>query len=264
MTVTGNIEKMETSGISPVQYTLPLSEHRVPMNELIGKEIVLKFENRINCVNCGKVTKKAFGQGFCFNCFSDSPENAECIVRPEVCEGHLGKGRDAQWEYDHHVKEHYVYLAQSGGVKVGVTRTTQIPTRWIDQGAAHAIILAKVPYRKLAGLIEVELKKYYADKTNWQQMLKNELYGIDLVAEREKATQLLPDELRAYVVNDSEVMNIEFPVSQYPAKLQSVSFDKEPEIKGILSGIKGQYLIFADDRVMNVRSQSGYLVSVTY
>src|SRR5687767_15562438 len=183
----GNIEKMDTVGTSPVQYWMELSGEKVCMNELISKDIGIIFSGRINCVNCGKLTKKSFGQGFCFNCFSESAENSDCILRPEVCEGHLGKGRDSQWEFDHHVQPHYVYLAESGGVKVGVTRETQVPTRWIDQGAWQAILFAKVPYRKLAGLIEVELKKTMSDKTNWQQMLKDVRMDADLIAEKKKA-----------------------------------------------------------------------------
>jgi hypothetical protein len=31
------------------------------------------------------------------------------------------------------------------------SRETQIPTRWIDQGANQALILAETPYRQLAG-----------------------------------------------------------------------------------------------------------------
>src|SRR5688500_2027170 len=136
----GNIEKMFTVGTSPVQYYLQLQQEKILINELIGKEIHLSFTGRINCVNCSKLTKKAFGQGFCYNCFEKSAENSDCILRPEVCEGHLGKGRDPQWELEHHVGTHYVYLAESGGVKVGVTRDTQVPTRWIDQGAWQPIL----------------------------------------------------------------------------------------------------------------------------
>lgn len=263
-TFEGNIEKMDTVGTAPVQYYLQLQDEKILMNELIGKEIQIVFTGRINCINCSKLTKKAFGQGFCYKCFSESAENSDCILRPEVCEGHLGKGRDPEWEMVHHVQTHYVYLAESGGVKVGVTRETQVPTRWIDQGAWQAIILAKVPYRKLAGQIEVELKKYMSDKTNWQQMLKDVRMDANLIVEKKKATALLPEELREYVLEEDEVVKIEYPIGAALEKINSTNLDKSPTITGTLKGIKGQYLIFENGEVMNLRSHSGYYVTLKY
>jgi hypothetical protein len=260
----GNIEKMYTEGTSPVQYYLQLQEEKILINELIGKQVQFGFAGRINCINCSKITKKSFGQGFCYDCFANSAENSDCILRPEVCEGHIGKGRDPQWEYDHHVKPHYVYLAESGGVKVGVTRDSQIPTRWIDQGAWQAIILAKVPYRKLAGMIEVELKNHMSDKTNWQQMLKDIRTDADLIEEKNKAAALLSPELQQYVVKENEVVRIEYPFLDPLEKINSTNLDKSPKHSGILKGIKGQYLIFDDGVVMNLRSHSGYWVSLSY
>lgn len=260
----GNIEKMDTVGVSPVQYQLLLNGDTIQMNELIGTNIKLVFTGRINCVNCGKLTKKSFGQGFCYNCFTDSAENSDCILRPELCEGHMGKGRDPQWELSHHVQPHYVYLAESGGVKVGVTRETQVPTRWIDQGAWQAIILAKVPYRKLAGLIEVELKKTMSDKTNWQQMLKDIRMDADLILEKKKAVGLLPDEFKQYVLTEDEVIRIEYPLVSTPSKINSTNLDKSPTIQGTLHGIKGQYLIFENGDVMNMRSMSGYYITLSW
>lgn len=264
MEFSGNIDKMETDARETVQYTLPLSDHRIPLNALIGTPVTLQYLQQIHCVNCGKLIKKAYGQGFCFTCFSEAPDNSECIVRPELCQGHLGKGRDPQWEMDHHVKEHFVYLAQSGGVKVGVTRTTQIPTRWIDQGASRAIILARVPYRKLAGVIEVELKKHISDKTNWQQMLNQDPEPADLVQLKQQMGALLPADLQRYITPDSEVTVLQYPVTQYPLSPQTVSLDKKPEISGVLAGIKGQYLIFEDGSVINIRSHSGYKIKFTH
>jgi len=260
----GNIEKMITEGIAPVQYYLQLQDDKVSVNELIGKKIQFNFSGRINCINCGKITKKAFGQGFCYDCFANSTENSDCILRPEVCEGHMGRGRDAQWEFDHHVKPHYVYLAESGGVKVGVTRDSQIPTRWIDQGAWQAIILAKVPYRKLAGMIEVELKKHMSDKTNWQQMLKDVGMDADLITEKNKASALLSLELQQYVVEENEVVKIEYPLGNALEKINSNNLNKSPNFSGVLKGIKGQYLIFENGDVMNLRSHSGYWVGMSW
>lgn len=263
MNASGQLHKMKSGLHDQVHYTLILDGTEILMNDLLGKTITLEFTGVIKCVNCGRVTKKSFGQGFCYPCFMNAPENAECIVRPELCQGHLHKGRDVQWELDHHVQPHYVYLALSSDVKVGVTRTIQVPTRWIDQGASEAIILAETPYRQLAGLIEVELKKHLSDKTNWQRMLKNEiLQGIDLRERKELASHFLPGELKQYVTTDNMVTELKYPVLRYPQKVKSLNFEKSPVISGALSGIKGQYLIFDDGSVLNVRNQSGYVVNL--
>jgi hypothetical protein len=168
-----------------------------------------------------------------------------------------------QWEQDHHVQPHIVYLALSSAVKVGVTRGQQVPTRWIDQGATAAIKLAEVPYRQLAGEIEVALKQHMTDKTNWRKMLTNDVKeGVDLLEEKEEVAELLDEAYWDYITDDDEVMNIEYPVEKYPEKVKSLGFDKQPEISGKLSGIKGQYLIFDDGNVLNMRKHGGYVITI--
>ena len=235
----GNLFKMPVQYGTPISYSIRFQEGELPLNSLLGQKISLCFDGQINCVACGKLTKKAFGQGFCYPCFASAPENAECIVRPELCQGHLGKGRDPEWEQLHHVQPHYVYLALSSGIKVGITRGTQIPTRWIDQGASAAIILAEVPYRQLSGLIEVALKPYYSDKTNWQRMLKNEVLMDDLVLKKQEARQHLPSGFQQFVNDDHQVWNLEYPSLDTPAKVKSIRLDTQPLLEGVLTGIKG-------------------------
>src|SRR3972149_10601342 len=172
MKITGQIIKMRAGLNDPVQYQLPIGDERIDMNALIGKRITLKYNNEIRCISCGRRTKTSFAQGFCYPCFISSPEVSECIIRPELCQAHNGIGRDMEWERKHHLQEHFVYMAHTSGIKVGVTRSTQVPTRWIDQGASEAILFAKTPNRYLAGCIEVCLKKHVSDKTQWQRMLK--------------------------------------------------------------------------------------------
>lgn len=256
----GNLNKMRTEQGNPVQYKLQLGDAEINMNELIGKEISLEYTGTINCISCGVVTKKSFGGGFCYKCFTSSPMASECIIRPELCEGHLGKGRDAEWEEKHHNKPHYVYLAASSGVKVGVTREDQIPTRWIDQGASRGIILAEVPYRQLAGLIEVSLKEHISDKTAWQRMLKNEITDADLEELKEEMIEYLDEEYYDFISDNDDVTEIEYPVTEFPTKVKSNKLEKVGSISGILKGIKGQYLIFDEGRVINIRSHSGYEV----
>lgn len=261
----GNLRKMRVSLNSPVEYELALGEARVSMNELIGKEISLSYQGEINCKVCGNKTKKSFAQGFCYNHFLNHPENSPCIIRPELCEGHLGKGRDVEWEQTHHVQPHVVYLAISSGIKVGVTRRDQVPTRWIDQGAWKAVQFAETPNRYLAGLIEVSLKDHISDKTNWQRMLKNELADeIDILTEKQRLSGFLSEELKEYQSANDSITEIDYPVQVFPTKVKSTNFDKVPEIAGTLLGIKGQYLLFDEGRVINIRKHTGYLVKLSF
>lgn len=259
----GNLSKMRTELGMPVQYTLMLNEKPILMNDLIGSPIKILFDGLIYCIDCGRVTKKSFGQGFCYPCFIKSPQNSECIIRPELCRAHLGEGRNVEWEKTNHLQPHIVYLALTDAVKVGVTRKTQIPTRWIDQGAWKAIPIVEVPYRYLAGQAEVALKSSFTDKTNWRHMLRNKMSLYNLKEVGQQVAAQLPDELRPYHLAENEIIEIQYPVDVYPDKVKSVVLDKHPEVKGTLAGIRGQYLIFDDGRVLNVRNHSGYYVQLS-
>ena len=260
----GNIHKMKTELAGSVKYQLPIGDGLVDMNALIGKEITMRFAGQINCISCGKRTKTSFNQGFCYNCLQTAPEAAESVIRPELSKAQFGIARDMEWAEKHDLIDHFVYLAVSTEVKVGVTRGHQIPTRWIDQGASSAIKLAQTPNRHIAGVIEVFLKNYFTDKTNWRGMLKNEVKtDVDLAAEKERVVHLLPTELQKYICTDHQVINIEYPVEKFPEKVTSTSFDKNPEITGILRGIKGQYLLFDDNRVLNIRKHNGYYIELS-
>lgn len=259
----GNLSKMKTSLEEVVQYRIQLDDE-VNMNELVGKIVRLEWNGIINCQKCSKVTKKSFGEGFCYSCFISAPEAAECILRPELCRAHLGEGRDPEWEEKHHNQPHVVYLAASSAVKVGITRATQVPTRWIDQGASAAIRLAEVENRYEAGRIEVALKEFFTDKTSWQRMLKNEIdESIDLEEEKWSLEEHLPADITEYFSEDDEIVEINYPVIEYPTKVKSVSFDKVPVIEGKLTGIKGQYLIFEGGVVLNIRKHTGYYISLS-
>jgi len=263
MRALGILDKMSTSFINPVQYFLTLGSDKVAMNEWVGKNILLQWTGNIYCTVCGRKTSKSFGEGMCYPCFANAPENAECIIRPELCEAHLGKGRNPEWEQLHHFKPHYVYLALTNAIKVGVTRGDQIPTRWIDQGAYKGIVIAETPYRQLAGFIEVFLKDHFSEKTNWQRMLRNELNGErNLSEEKKRIFELLPEEFRQYKYDNEEIVELIYPVLQYPAKVTSISFEKVNNIEMKLSGIRGQYFIFEGGQVINIRKHSGYEVEL--
>ncbi|HLV38504.1 DUF2797 domain-containing protein [Xanthomarina sp.] len=262
MTYQGVLRKMTTELSDPIQYYLLFETDFIHMNQLLEKTINIKFVG-YECLNCG-LNKTIFRQGFCKSCFFDIPQAADWIMKPELSTAHLDKeDRDLEYEKRVQLQPHIVYLANSSNVKVGVTRKSQVPTRWIDQGAHEAIEIVEVPNRYLAGITEVALKEHVADKTNWRTMLKNDIADEDLVTWREKLKQYIPDEAKEYYIASNSETNIHFPVLHYPTKPKSLNLDKTPNYTGKLVGIKGQYLIFEDDTVFNVRSNEGYVVAIS-
>jgi len=259
----GNLKKMKTAYRDPVHYQLPIGNEKLNFNALVGADISLRYTGQINCINCGRITKKSFSQGFCYPCFRDAPQNSECIIRPELCRAHLGEGRDPDWEERNHNRPHVVYLAVNSGIKVGVTRATQVPYRWMDQGAWKAIRLAATPNRYEAGILEVELKQFASDKTPWQRMLKNELADeVEVLETKNKLQQLIDDRFNQYDSSDDEIYTFNYPVIEYPIKVKSHNLDKIPVLEGKLIGIKGQYLIFEGGTVINIRKYGGYQVEL--
>lgn len=263
MSFTGNLVKMGVVLDEPVQYTLRIGQENILMNDLVGKYLTIHYNNKINCIKCGRQTKTSFAQGYCYPCFISIPETEECVLRPELCQAHNGVARDMEYAQLHCLGDHYVYLADSGGLKVGVTRHSQIPTRWIDQGAGKAIRVAKTANRYTAGIIEVSLKNIFKDKTNWRDMLRNvSKESIDLMGEREKALDYLPAEFSQYIIPDDPITEINYPCSTWPVKIKSANLEKTGDISGVLSGIRGQYLIFDSDVVFNIRRHNGYHVDL--
>ena len=253
-----------------VHYEVPLYDktsfsESVSLNQLIGSTINISYSGIINCVISGKKINKTYGDGMSYDAFKSSPLAVESIIRPELSRIHEGVAlRDYDWEMAHHMQPHVVYLSKTAGIKVGVTRETQIPYRWIDQGAVEALILAKTPYRQAAGLIEVALKKHISDKTNWRKMLQNNLSDRSLIDVKNELTNYLDDDLKQYVSRNSDINKVNFPVIKYPSKVKSVTLDKVPQIEEKLIGIKGQYLLFDNDTVFNVRRHAGYLIQLSF
>ncbi len=262
MTYEGVLTKMQTEFGNPIQYYLVFEDNFLNVNQLLGKPMEINFVG-FQCLNCGK-KKKIFRQGFCYDCFYSSPAVGDWIMKPELSTAHLGiQDRDLAYEEKVQLQPHIVYLALSSEVKVGVTRKTQMPTRWIDQGASQAIAIVEVPNRYLAGITEVALKNHYADKTNWRKMLTNSFETIDLVAERLKVEHLIPTEVQEYFYNQKiDLYEMQYPVLEYPTKVTSLSLDKTPNFQGKLMGIKGQYLLFEGGIVFNIRSSEGYIVKI--
>lgn len=252
---------MQTELADPIQYYLIFDSDFLNLNQVLNKELTISFL-KYQCLNCGE-DRPIFRQGYCRTCFYEIPTAGDWIMRPELSTAHLDKeDRDLEYEKKVQLQPHIVYLANSSNIKVGVTRKSQVPTRWIDQGAHEAIEIVEVPNRYLAGITEVALKEHIGDKTNWRKMLTNDVDDEDLVEYRNKLKKYIPEEATVYYIESNTETHLEFPVLQYPKKVKSLNLDKTPTYTGVLKGIKGQYLIFEDSTVFNVRGSEGYVVSL--
>ena len=264
----GNLHKMQTQPGPPVHYRLELSGQTLVLNDCLGKKIHIEYLQNIACIACGRIIKKSFNQGFCYPCFSSLAQCDSCIMSPEKCHYHLGTCREPEWGLANCMKPHVIYLSNTSGVKVGITRETQLPTRWIDQGARQAMPILRVSKRYHSGIIEAAFKAHLSDKTNWRAMLKNEFEPIALFQVFETYWPKVEAGLDEAILSDVEVLanadavqNFEFPALTYPSKITSFNLDKNPHIEGRLDAIKGQYLIL-DSGVINIRKYAGYLVRI--
>lgn len=256
---------------TPVAYALRLSDQEIPLNPHLGKTITLTHTGNIECLHCGRATKKSFSQGYCYPCFRKLAQCDMCIMNPERCHYDQGTCRDAEFAARHCMQPHVVYLANSSGIKVGITRAENIPTRWVDQGAIQALPILGVQTRQQSGFVEVAFKQFVSDKTRWQAMLKSDNHHIDMLAERERLMAEVKPELDKVIhqfgiqaiqtIADAQVLELTYPVIQYPDKVKSFNLDKSPVISGTLQGIKGQYLIL-DSGVINLRKFTSYEISV--
>ena len=266
--VTGRLRKMPAEAGNPVAYSIAVGDTRIPLNDLIGRPLRLDFDGVIRCIHCDRKTNKSFNQGFCYPCFRKLAACDSCIMSPEKCHYHLGTCREPEWGETHCMVEHVVYLANSSGLKVGIPRGSQVPTRWIDQGAVDAIPMVRVATRYIAGLVEVACKAHVADRTNWRAMLKGDVPELDLAQERQRMLGLIADDLEALRQThgqdsirevDEQGLGLSYPVKVWPEKIKTHNLDKTPEVEGVLEGIKGQYLIL-DTGVINIRKFTGYEV----
>ena len=257
----GVLTKMRTEITDVVQYYLIWENDFINFNQLIDKKLSLNFL-RYQCLHC-ELEKKIYRQGFCYDCFSSIPQAGDWVINPEKSKAHLDEeDRDLEYEKKAQLQPHIVYLANSSDIKVGVTRRNQLPTRWIDQGAHEAIEIVEVPNRYLAGITEVALKNHVSDKTNWRKMLTNDILDLNLEEEREKLKEFIPEEAREYYIANNKETEIKFPVKQFPEKVKSLNLIKNPFYEGTLKGIKGQYLMFEDGTVFNVRGNEGLVVEL--
>ncbi len=267
----GCLKKMTTELTEPVSYHLEVGNESIALNPLLGKTLSLRHSGRIFCVHCGKKTAKSFNQGYCYPCFTKLAQCDLCIVKPETCHYAKGSCREPAWGEAFCFQPHVVYLANSSGIKVGITRHSQIPTRWIDQGAVQAMPLFEVKSRYQSGLLEVALARHVSDKTSWQKMLKNNVEVLDLPMLRDELLNTCSEDIDALrerfgadsvnSLTEAKAISLKYPVLEYPSKIKSLNFDKQLNVSGALQGIKGQYLLL-DTGVINIRKFGGYEVVV--
>ena len=268
----GALDKMAVELGEQAQYAFRLGEQRVPVNPLIGKTLRLEYLGAIHCSHCGRKTNKSFAQGYCYPCFKKLPQCDTCIMSPERCHHELGTCRDPEWGTSFCMTDHVVYLATSSGIKVGITRATQSPTRWLDQGASQALPIMRVATRQQSGLVEDLLRSQVPDKTNWRALLKGDAERLDLPAIREQVFEACAEGLQylqgrfgvqaIQPVRDAQVQEIRYPVGAYPSKIVTHDLEKTPVVEGTLQGIKGQYLIL-DTGVINIRKFTAYTVAAS-
>lgn len=267
----GAVRKMKTALSNPVSYMMVLGEYEIPLNDYLGKQLQLEYHGAINCIHCDRKTSKSFSQGYCYPCFKRLAQCDMCIVSPEKCHYAAGTCREPEWGEQHCMIDHIVYLSNTSGIKIGITRGSQVPTRWMDQGATQARPIFRVSNRLQSGLVETTFKAHIADKTNWQAMLKGDAEPRDLEEVRCRLMAECADELSALTqthgiqaiteLPEEADVHIRYPVLEYPTKVKSLNLDKTPVIGGTLLGIKGQYLMF-DTGVINMRKYGGYHVSL--
>ena len=268
----GALSKMSVRLEAPVQYGFRLGEAEIAANPLIGKQLRLEFLGAIHCIHCGRKTKKSFSQGYCYPCFTKLAQCDSCIVSPEKCHFEQGTCREPEWGERFCMTDHVVYLANSSGIKVGITRASQVPTRWIDQGASQALPIMRVATRQQSGFVEDLLRSRVADRTNWRTMLKGEAPALDLARIRDELFDQLGDGIRSLQdrfglqaiqpVSDILPIEINYPVDAYPTKVVSFDLDKTPVVEGTLRGIKAQYLIL-DTGVINLRKYTAYQLAIS-
>ncbi|SFX18594.1 Protein of unknown function [Thermoactinomyces sp. DSM 45891] len=244
----------------PIDYLLQLSGEEITLNNYLGTEITISFTGEIRCIHCDKRIKKTYGNGYCYPCFASLPQTDLCFVRPDRCHFHEGTCRDPEFGLAYCMTPHFVYLAISSGVKVGITRAGNETRRWIDQGAVSAVPIACAPTRKDAGEIEALLSNHLPDKTNWRRMLTSQGSDVDLTIVREEALGYIPELYHPFLLSDEEIRHFHYPQVEIPEKVKSINLLKQSDVTGNLLGVKGQYIIL-DQGVLQVRNHSGYYVS---
>jgi len=261
MQLSGVLHGLKHQYEEPLQYYLCLGEEEHGLNHYLGKELQISFDGLIFCVHCGRKIKKSFSTGACFPCFKNLAEHDLCIVKPHQCHFDQGTCRDEEFAQRNCMIPHYVYLALSSDVKVGLTRKNNQFKRWGDQGAVQAVPIAELPTRKMAGELEMAIADHIPDKTNWRKMLLGNIAEVDLSEVRREILALIPEEYQEYILSEEELVQFTYPISEPLEKIKSYNLDKQPLFTDRLVGIKGQYLMF-EQGVINMKKYAGYQISI--
>lgn len=262
--IDGILRPLRLTRADPAQALLPIvreadgEELLEPLNSLVGEDIQLEHDGRIICSACGAPTRRSYADGFCYGCFKRLARCDLCVVSPARCHYADGTCREPEWGEAFCMRPHRVYLANSSGPKVGITSGDSAVGRWLDQGASQGVVVARAPTRHLAGVLEERLARRVADRTDWRALVTRDAPPADLAALRERLRPA-SHELPAGVewLEDQPVETLRFPVLRYPRRPVQLELQREPRLRGVLLGIKGQYLLF-DHGVLNVRRHNGF------
>lgn len=261
----GYLREMSHEVARPIEYSWAFDDGQTArVNDWLGKSVRIQFLGQKRCVHCGRSVTKLYQAGYCFPCVTTLAETDLCIVKPEICHFHLGTCRDDQYGESHCMIPHYVYLAVSSQVKVGLTRKHRELTRWMDQGAVGGLLFAEVPNRKAAGELEVEIARELPDKTDWRKLITGVVAQVDLEALATIVAARLPEQWQRYLIEQRTVHHLSYPTfdPERIGKAKSHSLDKSPVIEGTLIAIRGQYLIF-DHGAVQIRKHAGFLCDIT-
>jgi hypothetical protein len=266
----GVLRMMQIVPARPVEYTLQLDGDPIPLSDLLGRRLSIRFDGKITCQNCGSLTRKSYGDGYCYRCFTTLARCDLCVVSPDRCHYAAGTCREPAWGESFCMQPHLVYLANSAGAKVGITKPENLPWRWLDQGATQAAVIMRTQSRFQAGCVEAALARYVSDRTDWRELIGRDAAEIDLpeLAARlrrdaAKELELLESRFAGALSWSAEAVpeRFEYPVMAYASPANGLSLTAGGEIVGTLLGIKGQYLMF-DSGVFNVRRHTSYHVVV--
>jgi hypothetical protein len=267
----GVLAKLSVEASSPAAYVMSLENQAIDMNALIGSNIEICFTGHITCCHCGVETRRSYGGGHCYACFKTLASCDLCVVSPDRCHFFEGTCREPDWGESFCMQPHLVYLANSAGLKVGITKPSQVPVRWLDQGASQALIILRTATRQQAGLVEAALAQTVRDRTDWRALVAGEARAVDLDAARGQLARQASAALTALDRRypgalqpaDDEVARVfSYPVSRYPRQFERFTLDTAATVRGRLVGIKGQYLLF-DTGVFNVRQHTSYHVQLS-
>ncbi|MEE9254252.1 MAG: DUF2797 domain-containing protein [Pseudomonadales bacterium] len=268
----GPLRKMRARATDVVEYEFVLGDTAIAANPIIGRELTLRFVGTITCIHCGAVTPRSYAQGHCYGCFKKLAACDLCVVSPDRCHYAQGTCREPDWGERNCIRPHLVYLANSSGLKIGLTRDDALPTRWIDQGATQAMLIAQVDTRQQAGFVEKAIGAHVSDRTDWRTMVGRDPAEMDLPGEWARLRELSADAIDAVqarfgervirLLDDEPVTHIVYPIERYPRDLRAFNLEKEPLVEGVLLGIKGQYLLL-DTGVLNVRRITSFHVELS-